>query len=350
MKRNILLNWTLFLLFGIILILPVFGINAIPESANYDVNPYDYTIDVMTGDSRLYVFQQIRSSYINEGTKLRIEVVGFNETLIELDQIYYILDGPVYYPDIIFINRSNLLLKDGVGPRMIMTTNNSLISQVYDGIPEWNQDFQPDFVHFSRSNWDKLTGHGSSEDYEYDNSHRFLHRLSFHESHENGHTDIELQSSFEMNPSDYTLGVTVGDSQLYTLKTIKFYDPGQDNYFNDIPIKVKQGDSYIHYNLKQGAQIYIAVTNTSGDYVKFSTTYFPKDGPQINDETVHILDKSTGYFSLRTVFHGPPLLVTTNTTLISEFAPMDFDITDGEMKYYSSWEDTTNNFKPPNMP
>ena len=372
MKKNLLLNRSLFLLFGIILVLPVFGINASPESTDFEVNPSDYTINVNIGDSRLYVFQQIRTSSfdeynmmtevheltmqmefggitenrtINEGTKVRVEVVAINDSYIVLSQIYYLLDGPVYYPDNTMVNRSTLDLKDSFGPRMIMTTNDSLIHQVYDGIPEWKTEIQSDMVRFSRNDWNESYAFGSSEDYEYEFHDRFLRHLSIHESYENGHMDIEIRSSFEMNPNHYTLGVAVGDSQIFTLNKIKFYDWGQETYVNDIPITVKQGGSDYYYNLKQGDQIYLEITDTTDDYIKFLANYIQKDGPVINDETVHILDKTTGYFSFRSVFHGPPLLISTNTSLISEYAPMDFEITDGELKYYSSWEDTASNFK-----
>ena len=353
------------------LLLPVFGIRASPESAGFEVNPSSYTINVNIGDSRLYVFQQIRFSTFNEynmteantltlelkfggltesitiveGTKVRVTVVNITDSFIELEQTFYLLDGPVYYPDYTMVNRSSLDLNSDFGPRFIMTTNDELINQVYDGMPEWYKEIQQDFVRFSRDSWNDTYGYGSSEDYEYDGYDRFLSHMNIHESYENGHMDIELRSTIEMNPSDYTLGVSNGDSQLYTLNKIKFYDWEQDTYHNDIPITVIQGGYNQYFHLKQGDLIYIEVTSTIGDYVKFSTTYFPKDGPEINDETVHIMDKTTGYFSLGRIFHGPPLLITTNTSLISEYAPMGFEIVDGEMKYYSSWEDIENNRK-----
>ncbi|MHA1513840.1 MAG: hypothetical protein ACTSRJ_07275, partial [Candidatus Hodarchaeales archaeon] len=144
MKRNFLLNRTLFLLFGLILVIPVLGINAAPESANYNVDPNDYTIDVVAGDSRMYVFQRIRVSAfdtstitteeneitmelnfggnpgnitINEGTKVRVDVVSFNVTHIEMNFTYYILDGEVHYPDAVMLNRSSLVIRDDNGPR-----------------------------------------------------------------------------------------------------------------------------------------------------------------------------------------------------------------------------------------
>ncbi|MHA1542094.1 MAG: hypothetical protein ACTSQH_03890, partial [Candidatus Hodarchaeales archaeon] len=319
MKKTLLLNRSLFLLLGIILLLPVFGINAgevLP--ANYNVSPYDYSINVGTGDSRIYVFQQIRISShdnssmwteeneiemelkfggmaenitINEGTKLKVEIVGINDFEINLSQVYYTLDGPVYYPDVFSVNRSNLVLRDDSGPKFIMTTNDSLINQVYDGIPEWHKELQDDFVRFSRDDWNNTYGFGSSEHYEYDNYSRFLRNFNIHNSHEDGYMDIELRSSFEMNPDDYMLGVAVGDYQFYTLNKIKFYDQERGTYFHDIPIDVKQGGSTYHYNLEQGDRMYVEVTNTSGDYVKFRTRYYPKDKPEISDDTVHIMDK-----------------------------------------------------------
>ncbi len=367
MKKTLLLNRSLFLLLGVILLLPVFGINAgevLP--VNYNVDPYDYSINVGTGDSRTYVFQQIRISShdetsmitevnemqmemqfggvtenvtINEGTKVKVEIVEINDFEIILSQVFYLLDGPVYSPDNFAVNRSNLVLRDDSGPRFIMTTNDSLINQVYDGFPEWNKELYPDFVRFSRDEWNETYGYGSSEYYEYDGYSRFLRSLNIHNSHEDGYMDIELKTSYEMNPDHYALGVTTGASQYYTLTKITFYDWGQGTYFHDIPIQVKQGDSTYHYNLEQGDRIYVEVTDTSGDYVKFKTRYYPKDKPEIHDDTVHILDKTTGYFSLNRILHGPPILVTVNTSLINQYAPFEMEITDSEIKYSSYWKD-----------
>ena len=369
MKRNVLLNRTLFLLFGIILIIPVFGINANPESVSYDVNPYNYMINVIPGDSRTYVFSQIRSSSfdgsdmmieenevtlelkfrgltenrtINEGTKLRVEVISINDTSIELNSTYYILDGPIYNPDTFLINRSRLDLNTGSGPRFIMTTNISLIHQVYDGISEWNTEIDSENTHFYRHEWNDSFGY--SEHYEYDND-GFLRHLNLHNNYDGGYTDIELSSINEINPDFFTLGVAPGDSQFYTLRTINFYDWEQGTYFHDIPITVKQGESLFHHSLKAGDRVYIEVTNTSGDYVKFSTKYYPQDGPEINDETVHVMDKTSGYFSLNRILHGPPILITVNTSLINQFAPFEMDITAEEIKYTSSWEDTNTGYK-----
>jgi hypothetical protein len=357
-------------LFGIILVLPVFGIDAGLEPPNYDINPYEYSINVYEGDSRVYVFQQIRVSShdetsmitevneiemelefggiaenktINEGTKLKVEIVEINDFEIILSQVYYTLDGPVYYPDNFTVDRSNLVLRDDSGPRFIMTTNDSLINQVYDGISEWQKEIQPDRVHFSRSNW--VNSIGYSEDYEYDGYNRFLSHMSIHNTNEDGYMDIELRSSFEMNPNDYTLGVATGDSQLYTFKKVKFYDWENSDYFKDFPITVKQGESRVQHFLKEGDQIYIEVTNTSGDYVKFKTKYYPKGEPEIQDDTVHIMDKTTGYFTLNKILHGPPILATINTSLIVQYAPFNLDITDDEMRYNSFWESTDNGFK-----
>jgi hypothetical protein len=285
----------------------------------------------------------VENRTINEGTKLKVEIVEINDFEIILSQVYYILDGPAYYPDNFAVNRSNLVLRDDSGPRFIMTVNDSLINQIYDGISEWEKDNQPDRVHFSQNNWENSIGY--SENYEYDGYNRFLSHMSIHSTNEDGYMDIELRSSFEMNSDDYTLGVTTGDSQLYTFKKVKFYDWEIGDYFKDFPITVKQGELKKQYFLEEGDQIYIEVTDTSGDYVKFKTKYYPKGEPEIQDDTVHIMDKTTGYFTLNKILHGPPILATINTSLVVQYAPFTLDITDDEMRYTSFWENTDNGYK-----
>ena len=356
------------LLIGIFLFLPTLGHASAIENSDYTVNPTNFTINVQVGDQCTYLFGNIHSSKmdeygsmseirefslpltfngieenitINEGTKVNVEVSDINNLYITLVEKYFVLDGPVYYPDPVLVNRSNLALKsDTFDPRLIMTTNQNLINQVYEGNVEWNVEYHLEWnsVEFRKEFYNET--YSIYENYEYDLYDGFLRNMNCHYKTENGGWfDFGIHQTCYMNPEAYQLGVEVGSSQIYILKTIKSYDYGQNTYFNDFQISVFQDGELRYYNIREGDKIILEIVDISFEYVKFAVSYILQDSTKITDETYSILDKSTGYFSLQFIY-GPPLLLTTNQTLIQQLLPMNFYFTETEVVYSNSWENS----------
>ena len=361
------INMKIWILVGIFLLLPILGSVSAFDNSDYDVDPTEYSINVHMGEYRVYMFGHVHSSImdeygymteikefklsleidgqienitINEGTKVTVEVTDINQNFITLQETYFILDGPMYTPDPVIVNRSNLLLlSDTYRPRFIMTINQDLINQVYGSNTEWIVEHHPEWnsVEFRKDfNNESYSYH---ENYEYDMHDGFLRHMSVHYNTENGGWfDFGFHQTFYAAPEDYQLGVGVGSSRTYLLETVRYYDFGQDVYYDDMGISVYQDGMLKHYNIHEGDKIHFEIVGISEEYVRFAVTYMLQDGSEIKDEAQVILDKSTGYFSLQFMF-GQPILLTTNESLIWQLLPMDFYFTETEIVCSNSWED-----------
>lgn len=326
------------------------------DSNNYDVN-------VIVGDVRTYIIDHAHTDemnttgmmketrgmnltlpiggidteiHVNEGTKITVEIDQINSSYITIEQIVDTLDGPVYYPDLILINRSTLELWSQYGPQMIMTTNQTLINQAFAPLSNWSVEINPDSVRIRKDIHNST--HEEYVEFEYDGHDGFLRHMNIRFTEDNSSQCFNLHETRFVNPDHYELGVNIGESKRYILKTINFYNWEQDTYYNDIPITIYQSGEPIHYMLEQDDEFSLEVIENSNDYVKFNVTYYPKGDPQITSDVPIILDKSTGYFTLMLSYH-PPILMTTNKSLLGDFFYNMYDITGDELKFYNTWED-----------
>ena len=361
-----MINRKIWFLVGItILILPVFGVVSAVETLDYNVDPSNYSTNVEIGDFRVYLFGNVRSQSsnefgpmtevremeiqmkfdgfvenitINEGTKLTVEIIDINNSFITLKEIYYILDGPTYNPDDSLINRSNLeLMTPLFGPRLIMTTNQSLINEVFDRMSEWDVETHQEWGSVRiRKDFHNET-FDMNEEYEYDTNDGFLRHMYIHDqSHENWF-DFSVYQTFYTNPDDFQLGVGVGDSRTYRFEKIQNYDWEQNQYFDDFHIPIYQDGILQHVQITEGDKVHLSIVDIDGELIKFAAKYAFEDGTEIFDEANVILDMSTGYFSLQFMW-GPPILLPTNESMIWQFLPMESYLTDDEIVYSSSWE------------
>lgn len=320
------------------------------EEWNYDVNPSYYSLgDINTGDSRTYIFEHIRfredsnTPEINKmnitvsignvkqnitvipGSKSTITVNEINISYITLDQSFEIfgVSDQLIPIDPIYVNRSSLeLIDQDHHLRLIMTTNRSLIEEVLQYNPyevEFHGDpMYPDFVDFCSES------ENSRDNIGYDLYSGFLQYYHhYHENPSGEQLEIELHETMVWNPDHYTLGANVGDSNTYVFSKISHYDWEHNQYYHDTPIRVIENGLLKEYFLHQGDGFTLQVTETSGDYVAFKLTLNLQDGTTVTDDKPLLLDKSTAYTPK---MFGPPLLMTTNTTLISEIAPPEVAI------------------------
>ncbi|MFX0211586.1 MAG: hypothetical protein ACFFDT_36755 [Candidatus Hodarchaeota archaeon] len=331
------------------------------EEWNYDVDPGYYTLgSIEIGDTRTYIFEHIRfredsttpeiekmnitvsianvkkNITVIPGSKVTITVSKINTTYVTLNQYYKIFGESDIQTDPIYVNLSSLTLIDqDHNLRLIMTTNRSLIEEVLQNKP-YGVEFQgdpmnPDSVNF-HSEFEN-----SHDDIGYNLSTGFLEYYQhYHEDSSGERLDIRLSETMIWNPDHYTLGINVGDSNTYVFSQISHWDQNQNQYFHDIPIKVIENGVPKEYFLHQGDKFTLEVIDSSGDYVVFKVTYQEKDGGTITDEKPLLLDISTGYTPR---MFGPPLLMTTNTTLIGEIAPPEVIIADNAVTLHMEHTD-----------
>lgn len=361
-NRKILLTILIPLLgFSFIFVSPVMGVDPI-----YEVNPNHYEINVNFGDFRTYQFQNIRiqngvdgierhevnTSFlfggvntpinVSEGSKITLEVVDINSTYIEIESILYHRNGSVYYPDNSLINRSTLdvgVNKDQ-GPRMILTTNETLISEVYGGT-SWNLEIHEDMVRISNhTESDTTTGYyHNDEEYEYDRVTGFLKKFRMNSGGPDNWMEIEFSQVETWNPDHFELAVTVGDTNTYLLKKATFFDhmmEPEGGYRNEFHIQITENGQPMHLDFLPGDEIIAEVNSTDGDFVELQLTYhLMKDDTKHTDDYLYGIDKST-FWSPR--IFGPPLLMTTNLTSL-ESSPQEILIEDDVVKFKNEYED-----------
>jgi len=360
-KKLIRLIWVCL---GILLLLPFSNTSAVSGTSSFEVNPLDYEINVQVGDSRIYLVDHIHQSFIdeygymvemhemqfplifngteenvtiNEGTTITVEVMEITNESIRVKVEYYTLDGPSYYPDDYIVNRSSLELLDEKNVvRLIMTTNHTLIDSVFQG-SEWNYELYDDRMRFDTGIWNET--YNSWEEIEYDGYSGFLRHMNLNYNYEDGWFSFSMHEIFLSDPNEYTLGISIGDMMTYTINKISFWDEGMNMYHNDFPVTVLQNGEYHQYMMQEGDSFELEVMETEGVYLKLKVTYYLKEG-QVQDESLIILDKSTGYFS-SAVNPGymPPMILTTNQDILWRFLPMNYEVINGELIFSDSWED-----------
>jgi len=340
---------------------PVMGVDPV-----YEVNPNHYEINVSIGDSRTYQFQSIRIQNgmdgierhkvnmsfsiggvntpinVSEGSKMKIEVVDHNSTFIELESILYHRNGSVYSLDNSFINRSTLDVgaEKDKGLRMIFTTNETLISEVYGG-PSWNLEIHEDMVRISNHTETNPSTdyYYNDEEYEYDRVSGFLKRFRMNSGGPDNWMEIEFSQVETWNPDDFELAVTVGDTNTYLLKKAMFFDnmmEPESGYRNEFHIQITENGQPTHLDLLPGDEIIAEVNSTDGDFVELQLTYhLMKDDTKHTDDNLYGIDKST-YWSPRHL--GPPLLMTINQTSL-ENSPQEILIEDDIIKFKNEYED-----------
>ncbi|MHA1973177.1 MAG: hypothetical protein ACTSW1_09300 [Candidatus Hodarchaeales archaeon] len=358
---------------GLLLLLPVLNSSqsgAIFVSNSYDVYPLDYEINVQVGDTRVYIMDHISQGYIdeyglmlelnemqmpmmfngteenitiNEGTVINAEVMEITNESIRVKVEYCTLDGPTYYPDDLVVNRSNLELIDEKNvARLIMTTNHSLIDSVFQG-SEWNYELHEDRMRFTTEIWNET--YNSWQEIEYDGYSGFLRHLSLNFNFDEGWFSMSLHETFFSDPNEYSLGVMPGDKMFYTISKISFWDEGMNMYHDDFPTTILQNGEYHNVLIREGDSFELEVVETEGVYLKLKATFYTQES-NFQDESLIILDKSTGYFSSAiNPGYMPPILITTNQNILGRFLHMNYKIENGEVVFSDSWDDPGNNWK-----
>ncbi|MFX0124325.1 MAG: hypothetical protein ACFFAE_11855 [Candidatus Hodarchaeota archaeon] len=332
---------------------PIMGIN--PE---YEVNPDFYTINIDPGESRTYVFDRIRMQqddgfeerklYINvtisgevvettvaEGSKVTVEFISENDTYIKTKHIWQLINGSEFVSDILLTNKSRLgVKKDNGDPRMIFTTNDSLIRDVYDtGDPSWwDIYFEGDRVRIRNDSSDSSINY--EEEYEYNLTTGFLMQFRMRFESEGHQSEVEFRETRVWNPDWFELGVNVGDTNTYILNTMKWYDHYDGTYHHDTHVLVVVNDNPQYIPLHEKDEIIAKVTDIAGDFIELELTYKQlKEGKAVIDQQPYLIDKST-FWAPRDL--GPPLLLTTNKTTWEQAPPGDVDLGDDVVKFHDS--------------
>lgn len=344
-----------------LLISPTVGIS--PE---YEVNPSFYTIGVGRGDSRTYMFEEIRFQNhqngfeeheflvtlpfdgvdefrtVTEGSKITLEVIDYNDTYIEVKETWFVVTGKfhtIHEPDNMLINRSslNIEFQSKYGPRLIFTTNESLIREVYENNENtnWKLEIQEnDFVRLMNESYDQY--YSSREEIEYDLNTGFLRGLYIHSGGQDFGMDLELRETEVWDPDMFEVGVAVGDTNTYILKTMTSYDHGQNEYYHEmhIPVLIDGQPQYIQ--LYEGDGISVSVISTDGDLIELQLTYHQiKDNTKTTDEHLYLIDKSA-IWAPRHI--GAPLLMTINRTFWEQAPPGDVELTDDAVKFHDEYQ------------
>lgn len=327
-----------------------------PFFGPYDVNPDYYTTNVDSGDSRTYIFDRIRfqdhmSEFeeremmvmipfegedidisVSEGSKVTIAVINVNDTHIESQWVWSLINGSVFNCDPIYFDKSSLLIDDhqGYGPRMVFTTNVSLIEEVYSST-SWNYEINMDRVRIFNESWEDP--YSSREEYEYDLSTGFLTNLRISFEGPDSRMEIEIRETETWNPDWFELGVNVGDTNTYVLSKMTWYDGYDGTYHHDTYFLVVVDGNPIFLLLHQGDEIVAEVINTAGDFVELQLTFKQlKEDKVTIDENPYRIDKST-FYAPRDL--GAPLLMTTNRTTWEYAAPGDVVLGEDVVKFHN---------------
>lgn len=347
-KRGIVLLISLLIL-SILNISPTMGIDI-----DYEVNPDFYTINIDPGESRTYVFERVRMQdngngfekrelninvtiagedvelIVFEGSKVTVEFISENDTYIKTKHKWQLINGSVYDSDSMETNKSTLgVKKDNDDPRMIFTTNDSLIKEVYSDTP-WDLDFDGDRVRISnRSN---NGPDGFEEEYEYDLKTGFLMQFRMRSEGEGRRSEVELRETEVWDTDWFETGVTVGATNTYVLNTMKFYDHHDEIYRYETHILIVDDGNPKYIMLREGDEISAEVISTDGDYIELQLTYhLLKDNTKVTDEYHYLIDKST-FWAPRDL--GTPLLLTINRTFWKTAPPADVELLDDVVKFH----------------
>lgn len=332
---------------------PTLGID--PE---YEVNPNFYTINIDPGDSRTYVFDRVRfqeddgfekrellmnvtiegedvETTVTEGSKVTVEFISENDTYIKTKHKWQLLDGSVYDSDTLLTNKSTLgVTKDSGDPRMIFTTNDSLIRDVYakEDPAWWDVFFEGDRVRIRNESWEGP--YNFEEEYEYDLTTGFLTQLRLRSEGEGHRSEVELRETKLWNPDWFELGVNVGDTNTFVLSKAKWYDHYDGTYRHETHVFVVVDDTPRYLLLHEGDEILAEVINTTGDFIELELTYKQqKEGMTTTDEQPYIIDKST-FWAPRDL--GVPLLLTINRTTWEHAPPGDVELGEDVIKFHDS--------------
>ncbi len=353
--------WTIVLISSLFL-LPIYCLSSpIITGVNYDVNPDHYELGIVNEeDKQTYVFDRIRTWQENqpeihemnmtlplsgvmtnftiyEGTKVAIRVIEINETYITEEYVFRNIDGEEFHPDHSYINLSRLDLSSNYKTRTIMTINQTLIKEVYDG-STWNYNFYDNFVRFERKEEDQ--NYFTREEYEYDLTTGFLVRMRQESGGEDYHSEVEVSAYETWNPEHFELGVSVDDTNIYILKTYTWFNYEKQSYCHDLSIPIMKGNDLQYISLYEKDEIIVKVISTDYlGYVELELTYnLLHNDMSITDDQHYFIDKNTAWAPR---IFGPPLINTINRTLIDEIAPpgvtMNDDVLSFVNEYTNGW-------------
>ncbi|MHA2248008.1 MAG: hypothetical protein ACXADY_23880 [Candidatus Hodarchaeales archaeon] len=352
---------------GLVLVILILGLSVLyitPTIAidpDYEVNSEYYTTNVDIGDSRTYVFDRIRMQnndefetrelqinvtvagvdveiVVAEGSKITVEIVSLNDTYIETKYIWQLIDGSVYDSDTMLINKSTLDVKqdnDG-GPRVIFTTNNSLIKEVYSST-SWNLNLEEDRARISNKSDDGP--YSFEEEYEYDLNTGFLMQFRTRSEGEGHRSEVELRETQVWNPNWFEFGAVVGDTNSYILNTMTMYDHYDSSYRDEMHILIEDDGMPRYIVLNEGDEISTEILSIDGDYIELELTFHQKqEGTTVTDEYPYLIDKST-LWATRDL--GAPLLVSINQSFWNTpgQAPPGVEISDGVAKFHEEHGD-----------
>ena len=345
-----------------IFLLPIYCMSSpIITGVNYDVNPDHYELGIVNKeDKQTYVFDRIRTWQENqpeihemnmtlplsgvmtnfiiyEGTKVTIRVIEINETYITEEYVFRNIDGEEFHPDHSYINLSRLDLSSNYKTRTIMTINQTLIKEVYDG-STWNYNFYDNFVRFERKEGDQ--NYFTREEYEYDLTTGFLVRMRRESGGEGYHSEVEVSAYETWNLEHFELGVSVDDTNVYVLKTYTWFNYEKQSYYHDLTIPIMKGGDLQYIYLYEEDEIIVKVISTDYlGYLELELTYnLQHNDMSITDDQHYFIDKNTAWAPR---IFGPPLINTINRTLIDEIAPpgvtMNDDVLSFVNEYTNGW-------------
>lgn len=338
------------------------GMGVEPE---YGVNPHNYTVGVTPGDTQTYIFEHVRvqekdiethvmqiaepfeginrNISVEPGTKVTLKVEDISETNIVTSWVWNTMNGSILYPDLHYIDLSTLIPMTDYGPRMVMTTNQSLIEEVFEGTT-WKYDFLENNELRLIYDYSDVSSNGASEGpshYEhheliYDLTTGFLIRFSMRGGGPDYWMELEFSEYESWNPAHFELGVNVGDTNTYVLTKFIWYNHGEQNYYHDLAVEIIKGGKPEYISLYEGEKFSVKVISLDHDgYIELEITYIMKD-MSITDDRYYLIDRSTSWAPR---FLGPPLLMTVNRTLIQEIAPDNIEITDDILKFWDQYSD-----------
>lgn len=326
---------------------------------DYEVNPDYYTTNVAQGDSRTYIFERVRMQdngngfekrelilnvtiaeedvelIIVEGSKVTVEIISVDNTYIKTKYKWQLINGSVYDSDSMLTNKSTLGVKNDNGdPRVIFTTNDSLIKEVYSDT-SWNLEFDPDRVRISNRSWNGPDGY--EEEYEYDLNTGFLMQFRTRSEGEGHRSEVELRETEVWNTDWFETGVAVGATNTYVMNTITRYDHYDSSYRNDSHVFVVLDGNPQYIPIYEGDEIIVEVISTDGDYIELQLTYHQiKEGKNKTDEYPYLIDKST-FWAPRDL--GVPLLLTINQTFWKDAPPADVELLGDVVKFQEEHKD-----------